>query len=190
MPEPVERRGPFRNLPTAKGIDLHALPNCGVFQLIARKDQEKPLAECLRTLTGGALPDRPLAAVAANELIVCALAPRDFWVLSTTADHLKLYAKLMETAGDTASIFDHSHGYAVIQFSGRHAYDVLAKGSVLDLSAHAFPACSASRTMVEKIPALVIKLDAQPTFLIATARSYAESFTDWLNDAVKGLAAF
>ncbi|GBF28438.1 hypothetical protein MnTg02_03502 [bacterium MnTg02] len=197
MPDHPERQSAFKQLLTAAdgehaaGGDLTSLlilpqPDDTIVQIIARKGQEKRLSQRLSSMVGERFPDRPLAAAIVNETVLAAIAPGEFLAFCQTNDGRELMSTLSQTVGDTASLFDQSHGYGVIRITGRHAYRLLAKGCALDLGPLAFPAPSASRTMIEKIPSVVVKLDEAPTLLVAVVRSFCESFEDWLRDAVKG----
>jgi sarcosine oxidase subunit gamma len=198
VPNHPERQFAFKQLLTAADGELatdgdqsslliQPQPDCAIVQIIARKGQEERLAQRLSSMVGERFPAHPLAAVIANELVLAAVAPGEFMAFRQADDEPELIVELSAATGDAASNFDQSHGYGVFRVAGRHVYELLAKGSALDLNPLAFAAASASRTTIEGIPSIVVKLDETPTLLVAVTRSFARSFEDWLRDAVKAL---
>lgn len=152
-------------------------------QIVARRGQGAALRQALAPALGIDAPDRPLAAVTAEGITLCAVGPAEIWALGEAQDEAALHAKLLAAVGDTASLFDQTHGRVLFRLSGRHAADVLAKGCPIDVDDRVLPAPSACHTVLAHIPVLLVKRETH-LFDVAVARSYTESFVHWLHEAV------
>ena len=151
-------------------------------QIVARRGQGAALRQALAAALGMGMPERPLAAVTGQGITLCAVGPAEIWALGESLDGTALHARLSEAVGDTAALFDQSHGRVLFRLSGPHAADILAKGCPIDFDDRALPAPGACHTVLAHIPVLVVKRETH-LFDVAVARSYMESFAHWLDEA-------
>ena len=155
-------------------------------QLIARNNKVERLARRLTEFLGRKSALAPMQGAVSNKLFICATGPREYWVLSERQVAVDLMNLMQEVVGDSASIFDQTAGRRSFRFSGENAIIVLAKGSSLDLRPNAFPAHNASHSVIAHIPALIAKRIEPTCYDVSVPCSYAESFTIWLMQALRG----
>ena len=86
-----------------------------------------------------------------------------------------------------ASVSDQSSGYAIVRLSGEGARIVLQRGMPIDLHPDVFGPGSAATTVISYVGAIVWQLDDQPTYEVATFRSFSGSFRHWLDQAAAAL---
>jgi len=106
-------------------------------------------------------------------------------VFSAQHNASELEKQFAEALGDTASLFDQTHGRFVVRISGDDATRLLAKGTSLDLDEGAFPAQGASHTTIEHLPALVVRRANPACFELSVPRSYAGSLLTWFTVAAE-----
>ncbi len=167
----------------ASGLVIQERPNVTQLQVIARKDRGASLARRLSALLGARKALAPLEGAAADGVRGYATGPLEYWVFSETHGAQALERRLADELGDTASLFDQSHARFVVRISGDGATGLLAKGTALDLDGGAFPAEGASHTMIEHIPALVVRRAVPACYDLSVPRSYAGSYVAWLAEA-------
>ncbi len=143
------------------------------FQVIARKGKSIAFGRKLA----------PLEGVEADGLFICASGPGEYWVFAEKLCACDVETVLGKELGETASLFDQSHGRIVLRIEGPCAADVLAKGTALDFHPTAFPAQGAAHTVIEHIPALVAQRTGLGCYDISVSRSYGLSFITWLTEA-------
>ena len=131
--------------------------------------------------TGVELP-RAGRSVRAGELTVLALAP-DRWQCESDGPAGSAIAALCAVVGDEAALVDQSDGSRTFDVAGPSAREALAKGVPIDLDESAFRVGDVARTGVAHVAVTLRCLSAEPAFRIAVARTYAESFLEWLLDA-------
>jgi len=193
VPDTTARRGALEGLlkpgryPGAGGgafnLAVQERPNVTQLQVIARKDQGASLARRFSSLLGIGKALAPLESAAAEGIQIYATGPLDYWLFSERHSAQALERRLADKLGDTASLFDQSHARFVVRISGDDATRLLAKGTPLDLEAGALPAHGASHTMLEHIPALVVRCASPVTYDLSVPCSYAGSFMAWLGEA-------
>ncbi len=86
-----------------------------------------------------------------------------------------------------ASVSDQSSGYSILRLSGPRARVVLQRGTSIDLHPEVFGPDSAATTVISHIGAIIWQLDDQPTYEVATFRSFSDSFRRWLDQAAAAL---
>jgi sarcosine oxidase subunit gamma len=69
--------------------------------------------------------------------------------------------------------------------SGRHAAEVLNSGCPLDLAEAAFPAGTATRTLLGKAEIVLMRLDDGPTYRVECWRSFAQYVHGFLLEAAR-----
>jgi sarcosine oxidase subunit gamma len=83
------------------------------------------------------------------------------------------------------ALVDISHRHVGLSVSGPQATQVINGGCALDLSPAAFPAGSATRTLLGKAEIVLAKWEDRPAFEIDCARSYAGYVRDFLLEAAR-----
>ena len=161
-----------RTQPSAhSGVSIQELSGITQFQVIVRKGKTVAPGKTLSPLEGREI----------DGLFICATGPGDYWVFAGNHDTRAVEALLNEQFGETASLFDQSHGRVMLRIEGPRAAGILAKGSPLDLDT--MPASGAAHTVIEHIPVLVAWRDGFEGVDVSIPRSYAGSFVTWLAEA-------
>ena len=139
-------------------------------------------------------PDQPIISVLARKgrslaaQMGIADEPRQSAVDGTTALGIgpgrwlfvgRSMGELASRLGDSASLSDHSDGYALFEVWGPKVRDVLAKGVPVDLHPECFTD-DVAVTVVAHIGAIVWQ-SGPDRFTLAVFRSYAGSFWHWLS---------
>ena len=151
-----------------------------IAQMMGRKGQNSALRAALSGAIGLDLP--PAGASAAKDATTLIwIAPETWLVLREASSGDALARELMAACGDTASIVDQSSGKSVVRISGARAREVLAKGCRLDLHPRAFAPGKSAVTPIAHIHAVLMQVDAAPTFDLVVPSTLARDFVEWLN---------
>lgn len=169
---------------TKPGLIITELPDVVQIQLIARSGQEQKLVSAIARFLGRSAPLLPLEGAERNGLFICATGPRDYWVFAERRSSPEVIRAIEAISDGLASVFDQSDGRLVLRVSGSKAVDLLAKGSPLDLCGPSLPAACGIHTVIEQIPALVVRHNASTIYDLSVPRSYAGSFAIWLYEAM------
>ena len=94
---------------------------------------------------------------------------------------------LRERLAGLASVSDQSDGYSILRLSGEGARTVLQRGGAMDFHRDAFSAGSAATTVIAHIGVIIWQVDDQPTYDVATFRSFSHSFRHWLDQTAAAL---
>jgi sarcosine oxidase subunit gamma len=113
----------------------------------------------------------------------------DEWLLSGPESETAQIAGDIEAAlaGLHHARFDVSHGRVALSVAGPGAADVINAGCPLDLGPQAFPAGSATRTLLGKAEIILSRPGGVPAFEVECARSFAPYARDFLLEAARGL---
>jgi sarcosine oxidase subunit gamma len=113
----------------------------------------------------------------------------DEWLLSGTEREAAQIAVDVGAAlaGLHHGLVDVGHHYVALSVSGPRAADAINSGCPLDLSPAAFPAGSATRTLLGKAEVVLAKTDDVPAFEVACGRSFAAYVHDFLLEAAREL---
>lgn len=113
----------------------------------------------------------------------------DEWLVGAPADHLEIVEAEMERALHDLphALVDVSHRNVGLEIEGCSAADALNAGCPLDLGDRAFPAGTATRTLLGKAEIVLIRPGAEPTYRVETWRSFATYVHGFLHEAVAGL---
>jgi sarcosine oxidase subunit gamma len=124
--------------------------------------------------------------VAAMESVAMRLGP-DEWLLCGPEAETEQIARDLAAAlaGRHFSLVDVGHGHVALAVAGVRAPHVLNSGCPLDLSAPAFPAGHATRTLLGKCEVILAKTDETPTFELQCGRSFAAYVHDFLLEAAR-----
>lgn len=148
--------------------------------LAASRGQTDALAAILRDAYGLVLPQRPGRAEGRGIAVVWT-GPDRWLAMAENTGNRDLERELKPLLAGLASVVDQSDGRVVVRLSGARARDVLAKGVPIDLHPRAFRPGDAAVTHASHIGIILWQRDAHPTYELALPRSYAESFTHWLD---------
>jgi sarcosine oxidase subunit gamma len=141
------------------------------------------IGEQALSLDGRELP-REVGATLSEPLRVLCRAPGKWTLVSeeqSPANIIERYSGELESQG--AVLIDSTDGVAVLSIKGPLARDVLMKGCGLDLHPTAFPVGRCARTRFAQMAVIIDHFDAEPSFRLYVARSYAKYLIDWITDA-------
>lgn len=124
----------------------------------------------------------------AGERTAMRLGP-DEWLLRCPEAASAQVARDIETvlAGLHHACTDVSHRHVAFSVNGPASADVINAGCPLDLGLAAFPAGSATRTLLGKAEILLVRPTEAPVFEIECARSFAGYVRDFLLEATHGV---
>lgn len=143
-------------------------------KLLVRADSPA-VAAALAVPLGRAARDR-------DGTLVVRTAP-DAWLLLAPAGVAPTFPP--PDSGEFTSVFDVTHGYALVRLTGPGAAEVLARLCPIDLTRA--PDGAAFRSLLAGIAATVVRDDdratGQPSYLVQCDRSYQRYLVDVLTDA-------
>jgi sarcosine oxidase, subunit gamma len=118
------------------------------------------------------------------------LGPNE-WLLGGPADQGEAIFDAIESAlaGRVYALTDISHRQVAFELAGAEAAAVLNSGCPLDLSTTAFPAGSATRTLLGKVEIVLMRPNETPTFRLDVWRSFAEYAHAFLTEAARDCPA-
>ena len=153
-----------------------------IASLAAAKGQTEALSAAIRKAYGIDLPT--VSARVASKDIAFIWSGHDQWIaIAERQNSRDLETELKPQLTGLAAVVDHSDGRAVVRVSGQRARDVLAKGIPIDLHSRVFKTNSVAITHASHIGVTLWQIDDTPTYDLALARSFANSFTHWLDHA-------
>lgn len=85
-----------------------------------------------------------------------------------------------------AAVIDLSAAYAGFALRAPHAERLLRKGCALDLHPTVFLRRRCARTLLARVPVVLLRRDADDEFWVLAAASYAMWLGDWFADAQRG----
>jgi sarcosine oxidase subunit gamma len=143
----------------------------------------------------GEVADFPTA-IALNRYVAKAqrwaarLGPNE-WLLGGPADQGETMADAIESAlnGRMHALTDISHRQIAFEIAGAEAAAIINAGCPLDLSAAAFPAGSATRTLLGKVEIVLMRPSEASTFRLEVWRSFAEYAHAFLTEAARDCPA-
>lgn len=153
-----------------------------IASLAAAKGQTEALSAAIRTAYGIELPTTP-ERVASKDIAFIWSGPDQWIAIADRHNNRDLESELKPLLTGLAAVVDHSDGRAVVRVSGPRARDVLAKGIPIDLHSRVFKSNSVAITHAGHIGVTLWQIDDNPTYELALARSFADSFTHWLDHA-------
>jgi sarcosine oxidase, subunit gamma len=135
---------------------------------------------------GLALPREPNRCVDGAGRSALWLGPDEFLIVTEPGRETALVEALRQSLhGNRAAVTDVSDGRTIIEISGRHARDVLAKGCGLDLHDRVFAPGHCAQSGLAKARILIRQIDLAPSYQIFVERSHAEYLWLWLKDAAR-----
>jgi sarcosine oxidase subunit gamma len=111
----------------------------------------------------------------------------DEWLLSGPPSEAAQIVSDVEAAlrGQHHALVDVGHARVALSVSGPRAADAINSGCALDLAAAAFPAGTATRTLLGKAEIILARWNEAPAFEIECARSFAAYVRDFLTEAAR-----
>jgi methylglutamate dehydrogenase subunit D len=169
----------LRELPAHPAITIALVTDYALATVMMRRNQAEQLTRRVRETYGLELPWLPRRATAGATAF--AWAGPGHWLASTTqVDGPEFTATVRATLDGVASVSDQSDSRAVFRVSGSGARAALAKGLPIDLHPRAFAPGDTAVTLAAHIPVHIWQIAALPTYELATPRTLAASFLDWL----------
>jgi sarcosine oxidase subunit gamma len=118
------------------------------------------------------------------------LGPNEWLLIGPEADSEGIAGEIAAALGERFhSLVDVGHRNVAIEVKGAHAADILNAGCPLDLDASAFPAGTATRTVLAKAEIVLVRLDDAPTFRVECWRSFATYVHGFLTEAARDFEA-
>jgi sarcosine oxidase subunit gamma len=145
----------------------------------------------LRGLAAGTIAgidlDGPInSALGTAERFAARLGPNEWLLVLTEGEGAATRATLeLGLAGHFFSLVSVGHRNAAIAVRSRHARTVLNAGITLDLEDAAFPAGTATRTLLGKAEVVLVRLPADDAFRVECWRSFAPYVHAFLSDAAR-----
>lgn len=161
------------------GIRLMLRDGFGLATLIAADGKEADLRAILTERFGLSLPEAGAAHIEGERGLVWS-APGQWLAVTPSPRDLR---DLPEALRGVAAVTDQSDSRALVRISGPQARAMLAKGVAVDLHPRAFEPGQVAVTSIAHIGVQLWQRDAEPTYEIAVARSFAGSFWHWLEHA-------
>lgn len=165
-------------------VDLREIARLGQVNLRGRAD-----AGFLDAVAGAIdlrLPVTPNTWTAGGGIGAYWLGPDEWLILTAPGRETDLMERLRTAlAGRHAAVTDVSSGHTVIELSGAHAADLIAKGCGLDLHPRVFGAGSCAQTLVAKAGVLLWQNDDASGYRLLVRRSFAPYLWKWLEDATE-----
>ena len=117
--------------------------------------------------------------------LVVGSAPGEWLLISPPGTAAEVIQRLESMAGEAlVSVFDATHGRALVRISGQRAADLLSKVCAIDLSEEFTPNGAAFRSSVAKVVTDVVRDDRDaPSYLLHCERSSGQCLFDALLDA-------
>ena len=181
----LQPRSAFAGLPHGagrgggpSGLAITPLKGATLISLIARKGQAGALSAVVRDAFGLDLPTSPRRVEKDGTAFLWA-GPQQWLAMRHPGDP-SLADTLRSLSAGLASTVDVSDARALLRVSGPSAREVLTKGVPVDLHPRAFKPGDTTVTLVAHTGVQLWQTDEAPTFELACARSYADSFWRWL----------
>lgn len=88
-----------------------------------------------------------------------------------------------------SSVVDVSANRTTLSVTGRHARDLLAKGTSIDLHPSVFGPGRCAQTLLARAQVILRQVDDEPTYHVLVRGSFASYLADWLVDATREFRA-
>lgn len=181
---------PLANTAAINRAGFHASELPAVGKLLLRGEStDTAFVAAAGQIVGLPLPTSPLTSsgIGARRRWLW-LGPTEWMLLHEPEQTSALLAACEQhLSGHHAAYVDLTDSRTVILIEGGQVREVLARGCALDLGDQHVPVGTSTRTVIEKIPAGLVRIedsaDGSPVYLLIVARSLAESFWGWIEDA-------
>ncbi|VAW20125.1 hypothetical protein MNBD_ALPHA11-761 [hydrothermal vent metagenome] len=167
------------------GLSVTLLAPLNINSVQVRKGKADELAKALERHYKLSLVDGAICA-GENDLVFLGTGP-GAWLAAWPENLEPPIKQLAGQLDGLASITDQSSGYKLLRVSGETSKSLLARGLAVNLEAPNFKTSNVVVSSIAHIGVVIWQTDDQPTFIIAVASSYCESFCHWLSGAIKGV---
>jgi sarcosine oxidase subunit gamma len=150
-----------------------------IAQVMGRKGQDAALRSAINGALGFDLP-RPGYSATNGLTTAIWIAPETWLILRDGSPGDELARELTAACAAAASIADQTWGKSIVRISGARARDVLAKGCRIDLHPRVFAPRKSVVTPIAHIHAVLMQIDATPTFDLIVPSTLARDFVEWL----------
>jgi len=121
-----------------------------------------------------------------RDRFVARLGPNEWLLVGPDSDAEVIAGQVQDALAEQFHVLvDIGHRNVAIEVSGRKAAEVLNSGCPLDLADSAFPAGTATRTLMGKAEILLMRLDDTPSYRVECWRSFASYVHEFLLDAAR-----
>lgn len=136
---------------------------------------------------GGLRFDLPInRCVVAGSDALCRLGPDEWLVLTPAAEGERLHSQLQNAlAPHFHSLVDISQRHLGFSVEGSRAADVINGGCPLDLGESAFPAGSATRTVLGRAEIVLLRPTAELSYHVECGRSFAPYVHEFLRESAR-----
>jgi sarcosine oxidase subunit gamma len=150
-----------------------------VAQVMSRKGQAGATSNAIERILGMRLPDSGQSSINAGTTAIW-IAPETWLLMRDASGGGSFIQDLVKACGSSASVVDQTCGKSILRLSGSNAREVLAKGCRIDLHPSAFAPGNTSVTPIAHIQAVLMQIDAIPTFDLIVPSTLAQDFAEWL----------
>lgn len=150
-----------------------------ICQVMARKGRAEAVRAAIAKAFGLELPDacRTTSGSGAGAIWI---APDTWLMLRQRTAGGDLVREVATACDGNASVVDQTFGKATLRISGLRAPDVLSKGCRVDLHPRVFRPGYAAVTPVAHIHAVLVQVDATPSFDVIVPSTMARDVFEWL----------
>jgi sarcosine oxidase, subunit gamma len=179
MAELAQRRAALNEPPRLRhGVSIKVLPGETRFSL------RFPMRSALDDVAGFRLNTAINRLESRGARWSARLGPNEWLIAGPEVETDAIAQEITTALGDKVhGLTDISHRNVAFEVAGPEAAAVINAGCPLDLSDKAFPAGSATRTLLGKVEIILIRPGAEPAFRIECWRSFSRYAHDFLADA-------
>ncbi len=167
------------------GLSVTLLAPMSINSVQVQKGKAAALAKALKQHHNLILVERAICA-GKSDLVFLGTGPGT-WLAVWPANYDQPVNKLAGQLEGLASITDQSSGYRLFRVSGAASKSLLARGLAVNLEKPEFKTSEIVVSSIAHIGVVIWQTDDQPTFMVAVASSYCESFCHWLSEAIAGV---
>ena len=145
---------------------------------------DSSFVDAARRVLGVDLPSSANTITETEGLVACWLGPDEWMMIVRSGGQTEIIKALWEAMGPFhTAVTDATGGYTMINLSGDHARDLLAKGCTLDLHPRAFAPGQCAQTNLARTAVLLIPRTNDPdlqSFDVVVRRSFANYLAHWI----------
>lgn len=116
------------------------------------------------------------------------LGPTEYLLLGSFAERSEWKGAVSAGVGDRGAVIDLSASRLEFELSGPGCREVLRASTAIDTDPSIFGVGQVASTLVARIPAVIFPVDDRPGYRILVRPSFASYLTDWMTDAIRGVA--
>lgn len=170
----------FGALTGSESVEISEVPF--LTQLTLRVAPGSSAAELVEGVIGCELPVAPNTTAATDEVTLLWLGPDEWLVLAAADAADDLVARIGAVLADErGAVVDTSAQRTTIRLKGKHARDVLAHGTSIDLHPKVFGAGRCAQTVMASTQVVIVAED--DGYLVLVRSSFAHHLAAWLLDA-------